>query len=128
MHDKIQRCPPSLRPLPLLLCGIAEHQHQGREHVVGQVKQLPVDFIMLHNISDIAGTDPQALRGGHRVLGGDGRILHRQEEISRPRFSRAAASQREGLIPFLKVRAEHQHHLSPGNKWLMVAGIRQLFL
>ena len=81
-----------------------------------------MDFIVFHDIADIAGADPKALGSGYGVLGSDGSVFYRKKKISGTGFSGIAAGNLKGLIPFLKICAEDKDHLSLCDKGLIVAG------
>ena len=81
-----------------------------------------MDFIVFHDIADIAGTDSQALGCGYGILGCYGGIFHRKEEVSGAGFSGITAGNGKGLIPLLKICTEDQDHFSFCNKRLVIAG------
>ena len=60
MNNKVKGGSPWLFSFLLLRCGVAEYKHKSREDKFRQVKEFSMDFIVFHDIADIAGTDSQA--------------------------------------------------------------------
>lgn len=87
-----------------------------------------MSFTLLHDVSNIAGAQPQAVRCGYRVLSGNRAVGHRQHQIPRPGETGLTASGGKGVIPLLTVRAENQHDLRLCDKGLVIAGDGQLVL
>lgn len=107
----------------LLLGGIAEDQKGSRKHILGEMQQFPHVFAVFHDITDIAGANPQAFRGGDCILGGNQRVIDGQQKIAGAGSARTASGRSEGIVPFFAVRAKGQHQICLGNKRLVVAEV-----
>ena len=121
-HDGVQRTARRFCSFTLPGSRIAEYQHDGREDVRGKLKQLPVEFTVFHDISDIAGTDAEAPGGSDGVLGGKGTVLDSKHQIACGGMSGGAAGITVSVIPFLAVGAEQKHQRRIGYEGLIITG------
>ena len=87
-----------------------------------------MDFYLLQNVTDIAGTDSQTLRRYDTVLGGDARVSYSQHQVAFRRQTGMASRGCKRVVPALKIRQKHQHQRRFGDEWLVVACFRQAFL
>ena len=60
---------------------VAQTQHPDWKRPIRQVKQLTVELIVFHDVSDIAGTNAQRLGSNHRILCCNHRILDCQQQV-----------------------------------------------
>ena len=129
---------PGRAPLRRRRClGIAKAEKSNGESVLGEIQQFPVVFILLHDVSDVARSNPQRFRGDHGGLSGDQGIATGQKQIS---FSRQAKlfSLRltirphtrcdEDVEPALIICEKEQNQWRFGDERLIVAGYRELVL
>ena len=109
----------------LLLCWPAKYQHGGRKYIFRQIQKPALFFAVLHNISDIAGTNSQTFCRYHCILRRNHCIRHRQHQISCSRQSWLAVCFQIGIIPLLTVCTKYQYHRCLCDKWLMIASLCQ---
>ena len=105
---------------------MAEDKHGSRINIGRESEQGTDPLDIFHDITDVAGTDGKALRGGNGILSGDHGILDGKQKISAAGGSRCES----GLLiegqPFLTVGTEDEHHGSLCDKRLVVTKIGQL--
>ena len=128
MDNVFQTAPLRLWPFQLLLGRHPNHEHDSWKYITWKAEQLPVKLTLLHNVSDVAGAQPKAIRGGYRVLSGNRAVRHREHQISRPWGTRFTAAGGKCVIPLLAVCAENQYDLRLCDEWLVVAGDGQFIL
>ena len=117
--------PGGLLPAQLVLGGIAEADHGGGDHMLGQLQQFFVEFKILNDVADVAAAQAQTLGGHHCILGGDDGVGLGQEQVAHAGVSCAGGIAGEGLVPAAVVGAEDQHQGGRGDEGLVVAALRQ---
>ena len=90
------------------------------------MQHLLMNFAVFHDIADVAGADPKALRSYNSILCGDRRIGYGQQQVANTGLARLAPGSDTGVVPLLAVGTEDQHKLAFGDKGLMITGINQM--
>ena len=115
---------------------VAQGQHSDWESPIRQIKQLSMELIMLHGVTDVAGTNAQRFRSNHGILRSTHGIFNSKQQIG---FLRCFEEQAVLIAvfadtilfvivePALMVGKEEQQNRSRCNECLIIAGFAQDF-
>jgi len=121
----------------LRLRRVAQAQQADRERVSGQFEKVPVCFVVLHDIADIAGAEFAGLRRDDRRLGGYQGVAAGQHEVALGGIAHgqsgtageiSGTANLEVVEPSLVIGQEKQYPRGTGYERLVVAGYSQSVL